>query len=150
MYRSQLGGDGIKLPTVFRECIDYLEENGKNLAVKLNFTFYVSALEHEGLYRLAAVKSHILAVKALYNKGITPNNGVLIIVNLIVFCLKGILSTCQNMIQTRLLVCSNCFSESSRNLSFHRSCFLDSRQLLVSCISHSLTDSHMSLALYNV
>ena len=30
---------------------------------------YILALGHEGLYRLAAVKSHILAVKALYNKG---------------------------------------------------------------------------------
>ena len=29
VYRSQLGADGLKLPTVFRECIDYLEENGK-------------------------------------------------------------------------------------------------------------------------
>ena len=29
VYRSQLGTDGIELPTVFRECIDYLEENGK-------------------------------------------------------------------------------------------------------------------------
>ena len=131
VYRSQLGGDGIKLPTVFRECIDYLEENGKNIAVKLNFNIFYT-LEHEGLYRLAAVKSHILAVKALYNKGTTPNNDVSIIVNLIVFCLKGILSTCQNTIQTRLLVCSSCFSVSSRNLSFHRSCSLDSRQLLVS------------------
>ena len=28
VYRSQLGTDGLKLPTVFRECIDYLEENG--------------------------------------------------------------------------------------------------------------------------
>ena len=29
VYRSQLGTDGVELPTVFRECIDYLEENGK-------------------------------------------------------------------------------------------------------------------------
>ena len=27
--RSQLGTDGIELPTVFRECIDYLEERGQ-------------------------------------------------------------------------------------------------------------------------
>ena len=28
VYRSQLGTDDIELPTVFRECIDLLEENG--------------------------------------------------------------------------------------------------------------------------
>ena len=28
VYRSELGADGIELPTVFRQCIDYLEENG--------------------------------------------------------------------------------------------------------------------------
>lgn len=50
----------------------------------------------------------------------------------IVSCLKGILSTCQNMIQTRLLVCSNCFSESSLNLLFRQNCLRDLRQLLVS------------------
>ncbi len=27
--RSQVAGDGIQLPTVFRECIDYLEQNGE-------------------------------------------------------------------------------------------------------------------------
>ncbi len=30
MGRSQVAGDGIQLPTVFRECIDYLEENGES------------------------------------------------------------------------------------------------------------------------
>ena len=28
VYRSELGNDGVELPTVFRQCIDYLEENG--------------------------------------------------------------------------------------------------------------------------
>jgi RalA-binding protein 1 len=54
VYRSQLGSDGIELPTIFRQCIDYLEEN---------------SLEHEGIYRLAGVKSQIDAVKTLYDKG---------------------------------------------------------------------------------
>ncbi len=31
MGRSQVASDGIELPTVFRECIDFLEEYGKNL-----------------------------------------------------------------------------------------------------------------------
>jgi RalA-binding protein 1 len=53
VYRSQLGSDGIELPTIFRQCIDYLEEN---------------SLEHEGIYRLAGVKSQIDAVKTLYDK----------------------------------------------------------------------------------
>ncbi len=35
VYRSQLGSDDIELPTVFRECIDYLEENGEKMKVKL-------------------------------------------------------------------------------------------------------------------
>lgn len=30
IQRSLLGTDGIELPTVFRLCIDYLEENGKS------------------------------------------------------------------------------------------------------------------------
>ena len=53
------------------------------------------------------------------------------------FCLKGILSTCQN--QTLWLVCSNCFADSSRNLSFHRNCLLDLKQLLVSLNITSLS-----------
>ncbi|XP_019852507.1 PREDICTED: ralA-binding protein 1-like isoform X2 [Amphimedon queenslandica] len=53
VYRSELGNDGIELPTIFRQCIDYLEEN---------------ALEHEGVYRLAGVKSQIDGVKTLYDK----------------------------------------------------------------------------------
>ena len=31
IQRSLIGTDGIELPTVFRLCIDYLEENGKHL-----------------------------------------------------------------------------------------------------------------------
>jgi hypothetical protein len=30
IQRSLIGTDGIELPTVFRLCIDYLEENGKS------------------------------------------------------------------------------------------------------------------------
>lgn len=29
IQRSTLGTDQLELPTVFRQCIDYLEENGK-------------------------------------------------------------------------------------------------------------------------
>ena len=29
IQRSQIAADGIELPTVFRECIDFLEENGE-------------------------------------------------------------------------------------------------------------------------
>ncbi len=29
IQRSCLGTDGIELPTVFRECISYLEDNGR-------------------------------------------------------------------------------------------------------------------------
>lgn len=28
VQRSRIAADGIELPTVFRECIDFLEENG--------------------------------------------------------------------------------------------------------------------------
>ena len=34
VYRSLLGADDIQLPTVFRECIDYLEENGEVVLYK--------------------------------------------------------------------------------------------------------------------
>ena len=27
--RSRLGSDGIELPTVFRQCIDFIEDNGE-------------------------------------------------------------------------------------------------------------------------
>ncbi|KAL5473299.1 hypothetical protein EMCRGX_G027768 [Ephydatia muelleri] len=52
--RSRLGSDGIELPTVFRQCIDFIEDN---------------ALEQEGIYRLAGVKSKIEAARVLFDKG---------------------------------------------------------------------------------
>ena len=115
-----------------------VKHNHTQTTGNLHSLSYILALEHEGLYRLAAVKSHILAVKALYNKG--TERDAFVVVNCIVFCLKGILSTCRSTILTQWLVCSNCFSESSRNLSFHRNCFLDSRQLFVSLNVASLSD----------
>lgn len=33
---SVLGKDGIELPTVFRQCIDYLEENGINILIMIS------------------------------------------------------------------------------------------------------------------
>jgi RalA-binding protein 1 len=48
--------DGIELPTVFRECIDFLEERG---------------LAEEGVYRLPGVKSQVEALKNLYDRGET-------------------------------------------------------------------------------
>jgi hypothetical protein len=52
--RSRLCGE-IELPTVFRVCIDYLEENG---------------LDQEGIYRVSGVKSRIEAIKAQFDQGI--------------------------------------------------------------------------------
>lgn len=45
--------DGIQLPTVVRECIDYVEEFG---------------LMCEGIYRISGVKSKVQALKDAYNK----------------------------------------------------------------------------------
>ena len=45
------------------------------LYIIISYLFYMAiiccfiALEHEGLYRLAGVKSHIEGVKAIYDKG---------------------------------------------------------------------------------
>ena len=39
VQRSKLAGDGIELPTVFRECIDVLEEQGKRS--RLKYLIYV-------------------------------------------------------------------------------------------------------------
>lgn len=47
--------DGIELPVMFRECIDYIEEHG---------------LSCEGIYRISGVKSKIQLLKDCYNKGI--------------------------------------------------------------------------------
>ncbi|XP_072020252.1 LOW QUALITY PROTEIN: uncharacterized protein [Amphiura filiformis] len=44
--------DGVELPRVFRECLDYVEEHGLNYA---------------GIYRLAGVKSKVEHLKAEYN-----------------------------------------------------------------------------------
>ncbi|ESP03563.1 hypothetical protein LOTGIDRAFT_53545, partial [Lottia gigantea] len=46
--------DGIELPAIFRECIDYIEEYG---------------LECEGIYRISGVKSKVQHLKDCYNKG---------------------------------------------------------------------------------
>ncbi|XP_050412574.1 ralA-binding protein 1 [Patella vulgata] len=46
--------DGIELPAIFRECIDYIEEHG---------------LECEGIYRISGVKSKVQHLKDCYNKG---------------------------------------------------------------------------------
>lgn len=44
--------DGIKLPLVVRDCIDYVEEHGMNV---------------EGLYKVPGVKSKVQYLKKLYN-----------------------------------------------------------------------------------
>ncbi|XP_074661157.1 uncharacterized protein LOC141913882 isoform X2 [Tubulanus polymorphus] len=46
--------DGIMLPAIFRECIDYIEEHG---------------LSCEGIYRISGVKSKIQSLKDSYNRG---------------------------------------------------------------------------------
>ncbi|XP_060602729.1 ralA-binding protein 1-A-like isoform X5 [Ruditapes philippinarum] len=46
--------DGVQLPALFRECIDYIEEHG---------------LRCEGIYRISGVKSKVQHLKDLYNRG---------------------------------------------------------------------------------
>lgn len=46
--------DGIQLPALFRECIDYIEEHG---------------LHCEGIYRISGVKSKVQHLKDMYNRG---------------------------------------------------------------------------------
>ncbi|XP_062595844.1 ralA-binding protein 1-A-like [Saccostrea cucullata] len=46
--------DGIELPRLFRECVDYIEEHG---------------LSCEGIYRISGVKSKIQMLKDCYNRG---------------------------------------------------------------------------------
>lgn len=46
--------DGVELPIVVRECIDYIEEHG---------------LACEGIYRISGVKSKVRHLKSQYNKG---------------------------------------------------------------------------------
>eukprot|EP00794_Sanderia_malayensis_P012280 gene12280-13545_t len=55
--RSRMS-DGIELPCVFRECIQYLEEKG---------------LDQEGIYRVSGVKSKIDDLKSSYNHGLKAN-----------------------------------------------------------------------------
>ncbi|XP_048748705.1 ralA-binding protein 1-like isoform X2 [Ostrea edulis] len=45
--------DGVELPRLFRECVDYIEEHG---------------LSCEGIYRISGVKSKIQALKDCYNR----------------------------------------------------------------------------------
>ncbi|XP_077993575.1 uncharacterized protein LOC144447427 isoform X2 [Glandiceps talaboti] len=52
--------DGIELPAVVRDCIDYIETN---------------ALHVEGVYRLSAVKSQLLQLRHQYDKGQPINLG---------------------------------------------------------------------------
>lgn len=47
--------DGIELPAIVRECIDYIEEHG---------------LACEGIYRLSGVKSKVQKLKTQYNNGV--------------------------------------------------------------------------------
>lgn len=47
--------DGIALPAMFRECVDYIEEFG---------------LTCEGIYRISGVKSKVQALRDAYNKGV--------------------------------------------------------------------------------
>ncbi|XP_036366944.1 ralA-binding protein 1-like [Octopus sinensis] len=47
--------DGIELPAIFRECIDYIEEHG---------------LLCEGIYRISGVKSKVQMLKEAYNNGV--------------------------------------------------------------------------------
>jgi RalA-binding protein 1 len=54
IQRSTLGTDQLELPTVFRQCIDFLEEHGVN---------------HQGVYRLPGVKSKVEELKSHFDKG---------------------------------------------------------------------------------
>uniref|UniRef100_F6YX30 Dinitrophenyl S-glutathione ATPase n=2 Tax=Xenopus tropicalis TaxID=8364 RepID=F6YX30_XENTR len=50
--------DGIRLPAVFRECIDYIEQHG---------------MKCEGIYRVSGIKSKVDELKAAYDRGESPN-----------------------------------------------------------------------------
>lgn len=50
--------DGVELPLVVRDCIDYVEEHGMNV---------------EGLYKVPGVKSKVQHLKKLYNHRETVN-----------------------------------------------------------------------------
>lgn len=50
--------DGIRLPAVFRECVDYVEKYG---------------MRCEGIYRVSGIKSKVDELKAAYDREETPN-----------------------------------------------------------------------------
>ncbi|XP_030069254.1 ralA-binding protein 1 isoform X2 [Microcaecilia unicolor] len=50
--------DGIRLPAVFRECIDYVENHG---------------MKCEGIYRVSGIKSKVDELKACYDREESPN-----------------------------------------------------------------------------
>uniref|UniRef100_S4RFT5 Dinitrophenyl S-glutathione ATPase n=1 Tax=Petromyzon marinus TaxID=7757 RepID=S4RFT5_PETMA len=50
--------DGVPLPAVCRECIDYIERNG---------------LKCEGIYRVSGIKSKVDELKAIYDREESPN-----------------------------------------------------------------------------
>uniref|UniRef100_A0A8C3IXT5 Dinitrophenyl S-glutathione ATPase n=1 Tax=Chrysemys picta bellii TaxID=8478 RepID=A0A8C3IXT5_CHRPI len=50
--------DGIRLPAVFRECIDYIEKYG---------------MKCEGIYRVSGIKSKVDELKAAYDREESPN-----------------------------------------------------------------------------
>ncbi|XP_069469491.1 ralA-binding protein 1 [Ambystoma mexicanum] len=50
--------DGIRLPSVFRECIDYVEKHG---------------MKCEGIYRVSGIKSKVDELKAVYDREESPN-----------------------------------------------------------------------------
>nr|Q62796.3 RecName: Full=RalA-binding protein 1; Short=RalBP1; AltName: Full=Cytocentrin; AltName: Full=Dinitrophenyl S-glutathione ATPase; Short=DNP-SG ATPase; AltName: Full=Ral-interacting protein 1 [Rattus norvegicus]AAA80654.1 RalBP1 [Rattus norvegicus] len=50
--------DGIRLPAVFRECVDYMEKHG---------------MKCEGIYRVSGIKSKVDELKAAYDREESPN-----------------------------------------------------------------------------
>ncbi|XP_049637318.1 ralA-binding protein 1-like [Suncus etruscus] len=50
--------DGIRLPAVFRECVDYVEKYG---------------MKCEGIYRVSGIKSKVDELKAAYDREESPN-----------------------------------------------------------------------------
>lgn len=50
--------DGIRLPAVFRECVDYMEQHG---------------MKCEGIYRVSGVKSKVDELRAVYDREEAPN-----------------------------------------------------------------------------
>uniref|UniRef100_A0A4W2FIQ9 RalA binding protein 1 n=1 Tax=Bos indicus x Bos taurus TaxID=30522 RepID=A0A4W2FIQ9_BOBOX len=50
--------DGVRLPAVFRECVDYVEKHG---------------MKCEGIYRVSGIKSKVDELKAAYDREESPN-----------------------------------------------------------------------------